>query len=257
MVTRLLVRLLVHRSSVTGLPLVRLLVHRSCVCSSVCSSACSCIAGLPFVCRCSARVMGARPSDHPLLVRLFVHRSSVTDLSARPYLLVHWLCIARMPVPLPLVCLLVAAPSLVCRWSAVDLSRVHCSFVYSSFCWSAAFLSLVYRCSVCWGRGRCSVCCSAVGPPAPLSVRPSLVSHWSVAGPSLVCLFVSLCSVTYPSLSRLLGPWSLTCLLVSYLSLLCRWSVARLLHSAVPLLDSAAPLLHCSTRLALHSYSVG
>ena len=65
MVTRLLVRLLVHRSSVTGLPLVRLLVrllvHRS--------SACSCIAGLPFVCRCSARVMGARPSDRPSLMR--------------------------------------------------------------------------------------------------------------------------------------------------------------------------------------------
>ena len=91
--------------------LVRLLVHRSCIARASLA--------LPFVCRCSARVMGARPSDHPsdrpLLVRLIVRRSSVTDLSARPYLLVHRLCIARMPVPLPLVCLLVADPSLVCR----------------------------------------------------------------------------------------------------------------------------------------------
>ena len=93
--------------------------------------------------------------------------------------------------------------------------------------------------------------------PLVLPLLCLFVRRWSLTGPSLVCLFVSLCSVTYPSLSRLLGPWSLTCLLVSYLSLLCRWSVARLLHSAVPLLDSAAPLLHCSTRLALHSYSVG
>ena len=123
-----------------------------------------------------------------------------------------------------------SALSLTRRWSAVDLSRVHCSFVYSSFCWSAAFLSLV------------------------LPLLCLFVRRWSLTGPSLVCLFVSLCSVTYPSLSRLLGPWSLTCLLVSYLSLLCRWSVARLLHSAVPLLDSAAPLLHCSTRLALRAF---
>ena len=115
MVTRLLVRLLVHRSSVTGLPLVRLLVclfvHLSCIARPPARASLV----LPFVCRCSARVMGARPSDHPLLVRLIVRRSSVTDLSARPYLLVHRLCIARMPVPLPLVCLLIADPSLVCR----------------------------------------------------------------------------------------------------------------------------------------------
>ena len=100
MVTRLLVRLLVHRSSVTGLPLVRLLVCLFVHLSSVSRASLvhrSCIAGLPFVCRCSARVMGARPSDHPLLVRLIIRRSSVTDLSARPYLFVHRLCIARPP----------------------------------------------------------------------------------------------------------------------------------------------------------------
>ena len=73
-------------------------------CSSASSSVCSCISH-PSV----------RASLIRLIVRLIVRRSSVTDLSARPYLLVHWLCIARMPVPLPLVCLLVAAPSLVCR----------------------------------------------------------------------------------------------------------------------------------------------
>ena len=61
--------------------LVRLVVHRS--------SVCSCIARLPFVCRYSARDMGARASDRlsdraslvrlivRLIVRLLVHRSSV------------------------------------------------------------------------------------------------------------------------------------------------------------------------------------
>ena len=80
--------------------LVRLVVHRS--------SVCSCIA------RLSDR-LSARASLVRLIVRLIVRRSSVTDLSVRPYLLVHRLCIARLPVPLPLVCLLIAAPSLVCR----------------------------------------------------------------------------------------------------------------------------------------------
>ena len=252
--------------------------------SLVCSSVYSCIAHPLLVCRssassciarASARASARPPARASLACRSFA--AALLESWAFVRLIIRYSsvcsCIVHLLLTCPLVhiCSCIGCASLVClflcrssvcsslprRWSAVDLSRVHCSFVYSSFCWSAAFLSLVYRCSVCWGRGRCSVCCSAVGPPAPLSVRPSLVSHWSVAGPSLVCLFVSLCSVTYPSLSRLLGPWSLTCLLVSYLSLLCRWSVARLLHSAVPLLDSAAPLLHCSTRLALHSYSVG
>ena len=204
MVTRLLVRLLVHRSSVTGLPLVRLLVHRSCVCSSVRSSI-------------SARA-------------LVVHRSYACSSAAR-------LSARRCPVVgLPLIChaciarlstRLSAGLPLSCRWYIAALSA--------------------------------GVVVAALSAALPL-VLPLLclfVRRWSLTGPSLVCLFVSLCSVTYPSLSRLLGPWSLTCLLVSYLSLLCRWSVARLLHSAVPLLDSAAPLLHCSTRLALHSYSVG
>ena len=145
-----------------------------------------------------------------------------------------------------------SALSLTRRWSAVDLSRVHRSSVSSSFCWSAAFLSLV------------------------LPLLCLFVRHWSLTGPSLVCLLVSLCSVTYPSLPRLLGSWSLTCLLVSYLSLLCRcsvaplpdrpsgraslvhlivrlvvhrWSAALLLHSAALLLHSAALLLH-STRPA-------
>ena len=129
---------------------------------------------------------------------------------------------------------------------------VHRSSVSSSFCWSAAFLSLV------------------------LPLLCLFVRHWSLTGPSLVCLLVSLCSVTYPSLPRLLGSWSLTCLLVSYLSLLCRcsvaplpdrpsgraslvhlivrlvvhrWSAALLLHSAALLLHSAALLLHSAARL--------
>ena len=67
--------------------LVRLVVHRS--------SVCSCIARLPFVCRYSARDMGARASDRPsdrlsdraslvrLIVRLLVHRSSVCSCIAR------------------------------------------------------------------------------------------------------------------------------------------------------------------------------
>ena len=228
--------------------------------SLVCSSVYSCIAHPLLVCRssassCIARA-SARPSARPparaslacrsfaaalleswAFVRLIIRYSSVCS------------CIVHLLLTCPLVhiCSCIGCASLVClflcrssvcsslprRWSAVDLSRVHRSSVSSSFCWSAAFLSLV------------------------LPLLCLFVRRWSLTGPSLVCLFVSLCSVTYPSLSRLLGPWSLTCLLVSYLSLLCRWSVARLLHSAVPLLDSAAPLLHCSTRLALHSYSVG
>ena len=145
-----------------------------------------------------------------------------------------------------------SALSLPRRWSAVDLSRVHRSSVSSSFCWSAAFLSLV------------------------LPLLCLFVRRWSLTGPSLVCLFVSLCSVTYPSLSRLLVSWSLTCLLVSYLSLLCRcsvaplpdrpsgraslvhlivrlvvhrWSAALLLHSAALLLHSAALLLHSAALL--------
>ena len=71
MVTRLLVRLLVHRSSVTGLPLVRLLVHRSCVCST----RRWCVVGVPLARRCPIAVHGhwsvAHPSGRPLLVRLF------------------------------------------------------------------------------------------------------------------------------------------------------------------------------------------
>ena len=62
--------------------LVRLVVHRS--------SVCSCIARLPFVCRYSARDMGARASDRlsdraslvRLIVRLLVHRSSVCSVAA-------------------------------------------------------------------------------------------------------------------------------------------------------------------------------
>ena len=147
-----------------------------------------------------------------------------------------------------------SALSLTRRWSAVDLSRVHRSSVSSSFCWSAAFLSLV------------------------LPLLCLFVRRWSLTGPSLVCLLVSLCSVTYPSLPRLLGSWSLTCLLVSYLSLLCRcsvaplpdrpsgraslvhlivrlvvhrWSAALLLHSAARLYSTR--LLYCSTRLLYYS----
>ena len=181
------------------------------------SSVCSCIARLPFVCRYSARAS-------------VVHRWSACSSAAR-------LSARRCPVVgLPLIChaciarlspRLSAGLPLSCRWYIAALSA------------------------------RVVVAALSAALPLVLPLLCLFVRRWSLTGPSLVCLFVSLCSVTYPSLSRLLGPWSLTCLLVSYLSLLCRWSVARLLHSAVPLLDSAAPLLHCSTRLALHSYSVG
>ena len=87
--------------------------------------------------------------------------------------------------------------------------------------------------------------------PLVLPLLCLFVSLCSVTYPSLVCLFVSLCSVTYPSLSRLLVSWSLTCLLVSYLSLVCRWSAARLLYCSTRLLCrwSAARLFYCSTRL--------
>ena len=120
-----------------------------------------------------------------------------------------------------------SALSLTRRWSAVDLSRVHRSSVSSSFCWSAAFLSLV------------------------LPLLCLFVRHWSLTGPSLVCLLVSLCSVTYPSLPRLLGSWSLTCLLVSYLSLLCRCSVAPLPDRP----SGRASLVHLIVRLVVHRWS--
>ena len=244
--------------------------------SLVCSSVYSCIAHPLLVCRssassCIARA-SARPSARPparaslacrsfaaalleswALVRLIIRYSSVCS------------CIVHLLLTCPLVhiCSCIGCASLVClflcrssvcsslprRWSAVDLSRVHCSFVYSSFCWSAAFLSLVYRCSVCWGRGRCSVCwgrgrcsvcwgrgrcsvcCSAVGPPAPLSVRPSLVSHWSVTGLSVRQSLLCHLSVAVPSPRAVVADLSARLLLVAALPLVCR---------------SAAPL-GCST----------
>ena len=102
--------------------------------------------------------------------------------------------------------------------------------------------------------------------PLVLPLLCLFVRRWSLTGPSLVCLLVSLCSVTDPSLTCLLGSWSLTCLLVSYLSLLCRCSVAPLpdrpsgraslvCRSTAPLGCSTAPLgcstapLGCSTPL--------
>ena len=138
-----------------------LVVHRS--------SVWSCIARLSFVCRYSARDMGARASDRVsgcaslvrLIVRLIVRRSSVTDLSVRPYLLVHRLCIARMPVPLPLVCLLCRCPvvglPLICHACIARLSPrlsaglpLSCRWSSrSSVCSSGAGLSLVRRWSVC------------------------------------------------------------------------------------------------------------
>ena len=226
--------------------------------SLVCSSVYSCIAHPLLVCRSSASSCIARPSARPsarpparaslacrsfaaalleswALVRLIIRYSSVCS------------CIVHLLLTCPLVhiCSCIGCASLVClflcrssvcsslprRWSAVDLSRVHCSFVYSSFCWSAAFLSLVYRCSVCWGRGRCSVCCSAVGPPAPLSVRPSLVSHWSVTGLSVRQSLLCHLSVAVPSPRAVVADLSARLLLVAALPLVCR---------------SAAPL-GCST----------
>ena len=252
--------------------------------SLVCSSVYSCIAHPLLVCRssassCIARA-SARPSARPparaslacrsfaaalleswAFVRLIIRYSSVCS------------CIVHLLLTCPLVhiCSCIGCASLVClflcrssvcsslprRWSAVDLPLIcHACIARLSPRLSAG---LPLSCRWCIAALSARVVAADLSAALPL-VLPLLclfVRRWSLTGPSLVCLFVSLCSVTYPSLSRLLGPWSLTCLLVSYLSLLCRWSVARLLHSAVPLLDSAAPLLHCSTRLALHSYSVG
>ena len=71
--------------------LVRLVVHRS--------SVCSCIARLPFVCRYSARDMGARASDR-LSDRL-------SDRASLVCLIVHRSCIARLSARASLVCLIV------------------------------------------------------------------------------------------------------------------------------------------------------
>ena len=202
------------------------------------SSVCSCIARLPFVCRYSARAS-------------VVHRWSACSSAAR-------LSARRCPVVgLPLIChaciarlspRLSAGLPLSCRWYIAALSA------------------------------RVVVAALSAALPLVLPLLCLFVRRWSLTDPSLVCLLVSLCSVTDPSLPCLLGSWSLTCLLVSYLSLLCRCSVAPLpdrpsgrgrcsaallLHSAAPLdcstplgcstpLHSAALLLH-SAALLLHS----
>ena len=199
------------------------------------SSVCSCIARLPFVCRYSARAS-------------VVHRWSACSSAAR-------LSARRCPVVgLPLIChaciarlspRLSAGLPLSCRWYIAALSA------------------------------RVVVAALSAALPLVLPLLCLFVRRWSLTGPSLVCLLVSLCSVTDPSLPCLLGSWSLTCLLVSYLSLLCRCSVAplpdrpsgraslvcrstaplgcstRLLHSAARL--HSAALLH-STRLALRAF---
>ena len=134
-----------------------LLVHRS--------SVCSCIARLParasLVCRSFAATLLETWALVHLIVRLIVRRSSVTDLSVRPYLLVHRLCIARLPVPLPLVCLLCRCPvvglPLICHACIARLSPrlsaglpLSCRWSSrSSVCSSGAGLSLVRRWSVC------------------------------------------------------------------------------------------------------------
>ena len=195
-----------------------------------------------------------------------MHRSSVTDLSVRPYLLVHRLCIARLPVPLPLVCLLCRCPvvglPLICHACIARLSPRLSAGLPLSCRWYIAALSA----GVVVAALSAGVVVAALSAALPL-VLPLLclfVRRWSLTDPSLVCLLVSLCSVTDPSLTCLLGSWSLTCLLVSYLSLLCRCSVAPLPDrpsgrgrcSAALLLHSAAPL-DCSTPLGcstpLHS----
>ena len=150
-----------------------------------------------------------------------------------------------------------SALSLTRRWSAVDLSRVHRSSVSSSFCWSAAFLSLVL-------------------PLLCLFVRhwsltgPALVSHWSVAGLSARQSLLCHLSVAAPSPRVVVADLS-----ARLLSLLCRCSVAPLpdrpsgraslvCRSTAPLgcstpLHSAARLhstrlLYCSTPLALRAF---
>ena len=187
-----------------------------------------------------------------------MHRSSVTDLSVRPYLLVHRLCIARLPVPLPLVCLLCRCPvvglPLICHACIARLSPRLSAGLPLSCRWYIAALS-----------ARVVVAALSAALPLVLPLLCLFVRRWSLTDPSLVCLLVSLCSVTDPSLTCLLGSWSLTCLLVS-----CRCSAALLLHSAAPLdcstplgcstpLHSAARLhstrlLYYSTRLALRAF---
>ena len=198
------------------------------------SSVCSCIARLPFVCRYSARAS-------------VVHRSSACSSAAR-------LSARRCPVVgLPLIChaciarlspRLSAGLPLSCRWYIAALSA------------------------------RVVVAALSAALPLVLPLLCLFVRRWSLTGPSLVCLLVSLCSVTDPSLPCLLGSWSLTCLLVSYLSLLCRCSVAPLPDRpsgrASLVCRSTAPL-GCSTRLldstrllystpldspCVHSYSI-
>ena len=110
MVTRLLVRLLVHRSSVTGLPLVRLLVrllvHRSCVCSCI-----------------------ARASARALLVRLFVVALPLVCL-LESWSLVRGSCIARPSTGV------VAALSLGSTWHCVRFCSTvrlfDCSVLHSA-----------------------------------------------------------------------------------------------------------------------------
>ena len=138
------------------------IAHPLLVCrSSASSSACSCIARPPARASLVCRSFAAALLESWALVRLIVRRSCVTDLSARPYLLVHRLCIARMPVPLPLVCLLCRCPvvglPLICHACIARLSPrlsaglpLSCRWSSrSSVCSSGAGLSLVRRWSVC------------------------------------------------------------------------------------------------------------
>ena len=97
--------------------------------------------------------------------------------------------------------------------------------------------SLVRRCPVSSGHGRCSVCssltcrCSAAALP--------LVRRWSG---SLICLNVH----HWSACSSAATPLGCSAALPLY-------SAARLLHSAARLLDCSTRLLDCSTRLLYRS----
>ena len=212
-----------------------LVVHRS--------SVWSCIARLSFVCRYSARDMGARASDRVsgcaslvrlivcliirlivrliirlivrLIIRLIVHRSSACSSCG------------RCPVVgLSLTCLFVSRLLLVC----VLIHR-------SSATRQSARPSLVRRCPVSSGHGRCSVRLLLVAALS-LLCRSSVVGQ----GRSSVSTCIIGLSVPLPLLYSAALPLGCSATLLGC-------STARLLGCSTRLLYRSTRLLGCSTRL--------
>ena len=150
-----------------------------------------------------------------------------------------------------------SAARLLCRCPVVGLPLICHACIARLSPRLSAGLPLSCRWYIAALSARVVVAALSAALPLVLPLLCLFVRRWSLTDPSLVCLLVSLCSVTDPSLTCLLGSWSLTCLLVSYLSLLCRCSVAPLpdrpsgraslvCRSTAPLGCSTAPL-GCST----------